>query len=154
MAETTLTMEQALKVAIKAEIDAYNLYMKTKEKVVSSGTKAMLEELAQQEMGHRKILENVVEGGEFQKLGDKIPEQSRGIAEFLTVSDLKKNASPQDVIIFAMGEEEKAFNFYSALKNHFVGTDLEELFDRLAAEERGHKIKLEDEYETHFMTEN
>ena len=57
-------------------------------------------------------------------------------------------------MIFAMNEEQKAYDFYMGLKEQFPGTELEDLFDRLAAEERGHKIKLEDEYEAHFMTEN
>ena len=50
----SLTVEQALKVAIDAEIRAYNLYTDTSNKVSGAGTKTMLQELAKQEMGHRK----------------------------------------------------------------------------------------------------
>ena len=151
----SLTVEQAIKVAIDAEIRAYNLYFETSEKVSGSGTKTMLKELAQQEMGHRKKLENVIARGDFKVLGKTIPKQSRGVEEFLVASkELDTNATTQEVMIFAMKEEEKAFNFYTSLKEQFLGTELEKLFDGLAAEERGHKIKLEDEYEEHFMSEN
>ena len=68
--------------------------------------------------------------------------------------EIDANATTQEVMIFAMKEEEKAFNFYSTLKDQFLGTELENLFSGLAAEERGHKIKLEDEYEEHFMQWN
>lgn len=152
--EQTLTIEQALKVAIDAEIRAYNIYTNTSKKVSGPGTKKILLELAEQELGHRKILENVLSGKDYEVLGQKVEKQTRGIAEFLVVSDINKHAMPQDVMIFAMKEEEKAFNFYMSLKKHFTGTKLESLFDGLAAEERGHKIKLEDEYEEHFMKEN
>jgi len=151
----SLTVEEAIKVAIDAEIRAYTLYTETSERVTGAGTKAMLQDLANQELGHRKLLEGILAKKDFNVLGKKIPDESRGIAEFLVASDsLNKNALPQEVIIFAMKEEEKAFNFYMSLKEQFAGTELENLFEGLAAEERGHKIKLEDEYEQHFMRDN
>ncbi|UCE05755.1 MAG: ferritin family protein [bacterium] len=151
----SLTVEDALKVAIDAEIRAYNLYTSTSEKVTGAGTKTMLLELANQELGHRKLLENIIDKRDFNVLGKKIPKESRGIAEFLVATEeLDKNATPQEAMIFAMKEEEKAYNFYMNLKSQFVGTEMENLFDGLAAEERGHKIKLEDEYEQHFMKDN
>lgn len=151
----SLTVEQALKVAIDAEIQAYTLYHDTSQKVSGAGTKTMLLELAQQEMGHRKKLENVVAKKDYAVLGKTIPRQSRGIAEFLADSDeLEGNATTQQVMIFAIKKEERAFNFYTSLKNEFLETELENLFQGLAAEERGHKIKLEDEYEEHFMQWN
>lgn len=152
--EQTLTIEQAIKVAIDAEIRAYTIYTGTSKKVAGAGTKKILLELAEQELGHRKLLENVLAGKDHDVLGQKVEKQTRGIAEFLEVSDISKNSTPQDVMIFAMKEEEKAYNFYMSLKKHFSGTELESLFNGLAAEERGHKIKLEDEYEEHFMKEN
>jgi len=151
----SLTIEQALKVAIDAEIRAYTLYTNTSKKVSGAGTKTMLQELAQQEMGHRKKLENVVAQQDFNVLGKTVPKQSRGIAEFLVASEeLDAKATTQEVMIFAMKEEEKAFNFYSTLKDQFLDTELENLFSGLADEEKGHKIKLEDEYEEHFMQWN
>ena len=148
------TVKDALAVAIQKEIDAYKLYMDTAIKVASSGTKKMLEELALQEKGHQKILEKVVLEDSFEGLGANIPQNSLGIAEFLVASEIKANATPQEVLIFAMKEEEKAFNFYTDLKAHFVGTELEGLFDGLAKEEKGHKTKLEQEYEDNVLREN
>ncbi len=151
----SLTVEQALKVAIDAEIQAYTLYTNAAEKVSGAGTKTMLTELAQQELGHRRKLEHVVAKKDFTVLGKSIPKESRGIAEFLADTDqLKPNATTQEVMIFAIKKEERAFNFYSSLKDEFLGTELENLFNSLAAEEQGHKVKLEDDYEEHFMQWN
>ncbi len=149
-----LSIEEALKVAISAEIRASTLYTNTSRLVKNPGSKKMLLELAEQEKGHRKILEQVVQQQSFEMLGKTVPKKTRGIAEFLTPAELDAQASIQEVIIFAMNEETKAYNFYQNLKNEFIGSELEKLFDGLAAEERGHKIKLEDEYEAHFLTEN
>ncbi len=154
MAEKSLTVEEAIKIAIQKEIDAYNIYKDTSEKVVSNSSKKMLLDLAQQELGHRKLLENVLDEGKFQKLGSDTPKQTPGISNFLKQTELEKYATPQEVMIFAMKEEEKAFNFYNDMKSHFSGTELENVFDKLADEEKSHKAKLEKEYDDHFYKEN
>jgi rubrerythrin len=154
MAKQSLTIQDALEVAIREEIKARNLYLNLSKKVASSATRNMLEELAEQELGHRKLLENVVTEGSYDQLGEAIPQESRGIADFLVETEIGDDASPQEVMIFAINAEIKAFNFYNDLEKYFSESDLKNLFSRLAAEEQGHKIKLEDEYEQHFMRDN
>jgi len=154
MTENIKTLKDALAIAINKELKAYNLYMSTSKKVSSSGTKAMLIELAKEEKRHQQILENVVTEEKYEGLGADIPKTSLGIAEFLVAADLRENATPQEVMIFGIKEEEKAFKFYTDLKVHFAGTELENLFERLAEEERGHKIKFEQEYDEHVLREN
>jgi len=154
MTKDIKTVKDAIAVAVKKEVRAYNLYMNTSKKVKSPGTKAMLIELAEEEKRHQKILENVVAEEKYDGLGADIPKTSLGIADFLVATEITENATPQEVMIFGMKEEEKAFNFYTDLKAHFSGTDLETLFDKLAEEERGHKIKFEREYEENVLREN
>ena len=149
-----MTIKDALQIAIDAEIKAYNLYIDTREKITNAGTKAMLKELADMELGHRRLLENIVKKEQYTKLGENVPKESRGIADFLVAAELQQNATPQDAIIFAMKEEEKAFNFYDDMRNQFAGTELEKVFNKLASEELGHKRRLEAEYEAHIMWEN
>ena len=149
-----MIIKDALQIAINEEIKAYNLYKETSDKVANASTKAMLKELAAQELGHRELLESIVNNKNYESLGQRIPQDSPGISDFLETSELHKNASPQDVMIFAMKEEEKAYNFYVDMKKHHAGSELEQVFNRLAAEEKGHKRKLELEYEDHFLREN
>ena len=154
MEKKAINIKQALQIAIEAESHAYEMYTKTSKMVSGADTKQMLLDLAKEELGHKKLLEKIVLEGNPAQLGQGIPKDSYGIADFLVVSELKEKAIPQDIIIFAMKEEEKAFNFYMDLKRLYEGTELEKVFDNLATEEKGHKIKLEAEYEEHFMREN
>lgn len=150
-----MTIKEALKIAIKEEIKAYTLYTNTSKKIKGAATKAMLTELAEQEKGHQRFLESFIAKDELTELGDDIPKHSLGISEFLVASkELEEDATPQEVMIFAIKEEEKAQKFYLDMKEKFAGTEAETLFHRLAEEEKGHKIKLEEEYEKEIMWEN
>ncbi len=154
MSELNITLKDALAIAITEEIKAYTLYSNLSAKVKNAATRTMLQELAAQELGHRKLLENVVAGQKYEILGKNISDTQKGIVDFLVVSDLKDNASPQEVMIFAIKAEEKAYNFYTDFKNYFGTTELGQLFAKLAVEEQGHKSLLETEYEEHFMRDN
>ena len=149
-----LTIIEAIEIAILEEVKAYDLYTETSLKMNNPGSKKMLTELANQELGHKKMLENIVSNKELDKLQSKVQQGQTGISDFLVEVELNKNATPQDVLIFAMKAEEKAFKFYSDLKNHFAGTELEETFSKLANEEKNHKLKLEHEYEDNIYREN
>ena len=154
MTEQIKTVKDALTLAIKKELQAYNLYTTTSRKVKSPGTKAMLKELADEEKRHEQLLKSVVAEEKYEGLGTDIPKTSLGIADFLVAVEITENATTQEVMIFAMKEEEKALNFYTDLKVHFSGTELETLFSGLAEEEKGHKIKLEREYDENILREN
>jgi rubrerythrin len=150
-----LTVKDALHIAISEEIKAYNIYQTTSAKVTGAGAKKMLLELASQEKGHQQFLELLVQQDNVKQLGESVPTHNPGIADFLTpAKSLEPNASIQDVMIFAMNEEKKAAAFYTDMQHQFAGTDAERIFKRLAAEERGHKIRLEEEYENIFYREN
>ena len=149
-----LTVEEALKYAIQEEIKAYNLYTNTSKRVKIDSTRLMLTELAKEEDSHRKLLEKVIIDGDYEMLGKKIPEKGRGISDFIVASNLSENATPQEVLIFAMKEEDKAFKLYSYLKNIHKETNAEKLFEKLAEEEKRHKIRFEEEYEKYFSVDN
>jgi rubrerythrin len=51
--------------------------MDTREKVSNAGTKVMLKELADQELGHKKILEKIVTNKKYEELGKDV--QFRGL---------------------------------------------------------------------------
>lgn len=153
MAEN-LTIRDALKMAIKEEIKAYTLYFNLSKRVKSLGTKNMLIELAEQEKGHQKLLEGVTQGEAQSQLGQNIPSESSGISNFMIETKLKDDATPQEVMVYAIKAEVKAFDFYTALNTDISDPSLKDLFAKLASEEKGHKIKLEDEYEEHFMKDN
>lgn len=149
-----LSVEEAIQYAMNEELKAFSLYQKMSEKVKNQSSKAMFTELAKQEKIHYALLENAVKGGTQEKLGKKIPRESLGITEMLVASHLDENATPQEALIFAMKEEDKAIKLYTYLKNIHEGTESVELFTKLVNEETGHKTRLEQEYEKEFLSEN
>ena len=149
-----LTIHDALEMAIKKEIAAYTLYSNLSNRVKSQGTKNMLIELAEQEKGHKILLEGVIKGEGQSQLGQNIPSGSSGIVSFMIETKINDDATPPEVMTYAIKAEEKAFTFYNTLSNELSDPSLKDLFAKLASEEKGHKIRLEDEYEEHFMKDN
>jgi len=149
-----LTIHDALDMAIKEEINAYTLYSNLSKRVKTQGTKNMLIELAEQEKGHKRLLEGIVQGETQNQLGGKIDSESGGIANFMIETKLKNDATPQEVMVYAIKAEQKAIDFYTDLGNDVSDPSLQDIFIKLASEEKGHRTKLEDEYEEHFMKDN
>ena len=154
METSLISFEEVIEYAMSKELKAFGLYQKMSEKVKNGSSKAMFAELAKQEKIHYALLENAVKEGTQEKLGKKIPKESLGITEILVASHLDENATSQQALIFAMKEEEKAVKLYTYLKSVHEGTESEELFARLVNEETGHKVRLEQEYEKEFLSEN
>jgi len=150
----SLTIHDALNMAIKEEIKAHTLYFNLSKRVESQGTRNMLIELAEQEKGHRQLLEGVVQNEAQNQLGQKIDSETGGIVNFMTETKLQKDATPQEVMVYAIKAEQKAIDFYTDLGNDVSEPSLQDIFMKLASEEKGHRTKLEDEYEEHFMKDN
>lgn len=53
-------------------------------------------------------------------------------------------ASVEDILDFAIGEEQAAFSFYRDLAAKVEASEMKMLFEEFAAEEQGHKAKLLD----------
>ena len=71
----------------------------------------------------------------------------------MVTEDIGPDSTPQDVMLFAIKKEQEAYSIYHMLLGNYEGTELEELFSKLAKEELRHKESLEREYEEHFMQE-
>jgi rubrerythrin len=154
MNQSSMTIKQALQLAIEAEIKAYNLYSNLQEKVIHAGTKSMLSELAEQEKGHQAILIGVLSNGNYRGWEILMSPERLGIVSPAVTIKITEQSNPQEIMIFAINEEQKAINFYAELQQHYQGNELEKIFANLTSEEQAHKIKLEREYEDFFMREN
>ena len=143
-------VEEIIKFAIGEEIKAAELYEKYAAIIQDAGAKRMLEEMALMERGHERKLRNFEETGRdtLAKIGE-IPDLQ--ISDFLVEKELTEDSSIQDVFIFAMKAEQKAFELYTKLAELEVSTGTVRLFRELAEEERKHKLDLEGEYEKEYM---
>jgi len=144
------TLKDALMFAMDKEKKANELYLLFRGKVRDDAARALLQELADQEMGHWKMIREALDSGAIEGIGAKAKGRDIQVSDYMVEIELTPDSSPQDIMVFAMQMEKKAMDFYGGLLDQHRGTDLETLFSRLAREEMRHKEILEKEYEEHF----
>jgi rubrerythrin len=112
----------------------------------------MLLGLANQERMHKRKLESIdrarVSGASIVKVPDL------KIADYMDDVTITADMGYQDILVVAMKREEKSHNLYTTLASNTDDAELTKLFQLLAAEEAGHKLALEKEYDEHVLTEN
>ena len=138
--------------AIAGEKDAIKFYQELQEKVKFQAQIEMLKEFEDMEKGHVVILENIRNKG-FKEIEIKEVTDLH-ISDYIVDVEPSENMNYQDILIIAMKKEEKANKLYTEMANNFPGTELEQLFRRLAAEEAEHKLKFEKLYDDEILKEN
>jgi rubrerythrin len=143
-------INEIIKFAMGEEIKAAELYEKYAKTVKSQASRRLLEDMAKMEWGHETKLRRFLETGKnsLAKIGE-VPNLK--ISDFLVGTKLTENSSIQDVFIFAMKAEQKAYELYSRLADLEPTVDTIRIFRELAQEEKKHKNDLEHEYETVIM---
>ncbi|MGI6376867.1 MAG: ferritin-like domain-containing protein [Anaerolineae bacterium] len=149
-------VEQALQTAILREIAAYELYASTAKRVEPGPSQDMLLDLAAQERGHRRRLENLLSRGAFARLTDAQEEQviDLKITDYLVAAPLSPDASLQDILIVAGQREGNSHALYGALAQVAGDEQTRGLFEFLANEELKHKQLVEKLYDELFYAEN
>jgi len=145
-------VREVIDFAIRKEQEAIDLYTSMSEKVRAPRLREMLLDLAKQETGHRRMLEELTPA----KLGrwgsGSVPDLR--IADYTDSSEIAPDADYQDILTIAMKREEKARDLYALIASNTEEADMKELFDFLAREEQKHKLALEREYDEHVLTDN
>jgi rubrerythrin len=145
------TLKDVLLFAVRKEHDSRELYLMFRDMVKDPGAKALLDDLAQQELGHQKMLEKAMESGVVERIGAKTDIQDLHIADYMVSGDISADSRPDDVMAYAIKMEQAAHNLYQFLLRNYKGTAIEGILSQLVKEELGHKETLEREYEEHFM---
>ncbi len=144
------TLTDALNFAMDKEKKANELYLLFRSKVKDAAAQTLLKDLADQELGHMKMIQDALRGGSIEGIGATATGRDLQVSDYMVEIELTADSTPQDIMVAAMQMEKKAFDFYSGLLVRYRGTELEPLFTRLSREEMRHKEILEKEYETHF----
>ncbi len=145
------SLNDVLTFAIRKEHDSRELYLMFRDMVKDAGAKALLEDLANQELGHKNLLENALKKENVELIDGKKAVKDLHLSDYMVAEDIGPDSSPQNVMLFAMKKEEEAYSMYNMLLGNYDRTELDDLFARLAQEELHHKEILEREYEEHFM---
>lgn len=139
--------QEVVTFAIRKEADAATLYETYANKVTNPGIKKMFEELMKEELGHKKILENISE----QKIDDykltDIPDLK--ISDYSQEQAFRPDMNFQEALLLAIKREENALNLYNNLVRTTGSSKLQKVFQTLAQEEAKHKLRLETEYDEH-----
>lgn len=150
------TVDAILNRALLIEKQSYDIYVQAQQKAKTAEAKAVLKELAQEELKHRKkILTALQNKGETLDLGSASEHvQDLGIVDWLRDVTLSDESTYQEILIFAGKREKEYHEYYSELAERFGESRLGKLFSSLAKEELRHKNLIEKEYERSILQEN
>lgn len=154
MSAGELNKKEVLNRAIGKEQEAFEIYREMSMIVENPESKKLFLELAVEEEGHKKLLEEFLETRE--DVGSGAVPYAEGILDYLSEvpGSLEKENDPQAILLFALGEEKRAWQFYSDWETRVDDPALGEVLKKLAREELNHRQRLEGMYEKEFMPEN
>jgi len=136
-------LDELMDTAIYKEIASQAFYIAGQNKTEDPGARALMRELAQEELKHARWLEALKEKG----LGEEGWHQERVadlmISDYLTGGDSLEGAGVQDTLLFAMKREQQSVEFYSRMMGMVRDETAKHLCERLVHEELKHKLKLE-----------
>lgn len=141
---------ELLDTAIYKEIASQAFYIAGQNKTEDPGARALMKELAEEELNHSQWLKNLKDKGLGKRSWHpkKIPNLM--ISEYLTGSDTLEGAGLQDVLISAMKREQQAVEFYSNMMGAMRDKPAKHLCEKLVRMELKHKLRLEIFYDDLF----
>jgi rubrerythrin len=145
-----MTIETILREAIQGEVEAYELYTNAVNMVRADHIKAVLRELAAEELGHKTALEKLLASpaqisAQVQAI-QEAPIVDYKIADHLVAQPLGPDSTFQDVCIFAAQKEQQSHELYRDLAAANTG-EVRDLLEAMAKDELRHKNLVEGWYE-------
>ncbi len=141
--------EEIRRFAIEKESRSFDFYSSASQMAKFSGSKELFSDLAKQEEGHRKLLENFtidkVAAAELK------PIPNLKISDYMTEVSWRPDLPYADILRIAMKMEEHALQLYSDLAGSSKDGDLKKLFGFLAEQEAKHKLRLEKTYDDEIL---
>jgi rubrerythrin len=141
--------EEIIRFAIDKEIKSYNFYTDASKVAKYSGAKDLFSDLAQQEVGHQKMLEKLDMEKISQTKIEKVPDLK--ISDYMVDAEFNADMSYADILRKAMKMEERALKLYNDMKEENKDANLIKLFSLLANEEAKHKLRLEKIYDDEIL---
>lgn len=147
-------LAELLDSAIYKEVASQAFYEAGQNKTQDTAARALMQELAKEELGHMQKLKKLKEQGlpaqDWHR--EKVPNLK--ISEYLVGADTLEGAGLQDTLISAIKREQQAVEFYSKMTGIMRDEEAKRLCEGLAHEELKHKLRLELLYDDLFYGEN
>ncbi|PNU21085.1 ferritin [Geothermobacter hydrogeniphilus] len=154
-AQACHTFEAALEMAIEMENEGYRHYLRGLRIVRDANARDILKEMALDELDHKYALEKaLIEGfvGEEHQLQRPVP--TMNLDYVLTRRELSPDSGVREALAYAIHLEKNAVDFYQRMARGCAGAPMAEMFEKIGNDESRHLQKLEDLYETYFLSEN
>ncbi|MDI6784077.1 MAG: ferritin family protein [bacterium] len=142
MPELPKTVEQAIEMAISAEIDANATYLHLVETTKNPEAKMLFQNLARDEQWHQEALEE-----RYQAItnGKQPKPVSASIEGAVLRRKAKEEMDEMQILQLAIEAEISAFGFYTAAAKMTNDTETQTMFLRLSKDEERHRDLLEKE---------
>lgn len=141
-----------LNFAINAEQEAVEFYTNLAASASNEDMKAVFEQFAQEEMGHKARLTDIRDGGMLQLRNELVADLK--ISDYVVDVKPQANMSYSDALVLAMKREKAAFKLYMHLSGKSTNATMKDVFLSLAMEESKHKLRFELEYDEFVLREN
>jgi len=142
------SLDEILRFAIRKEADAAAFYKMAADRS-NPGVRKTFKELAKEEEGHRKLLENLSMEKVAQSRIETIPNLK--ISDYLVETEFRPDMSYAEILRMAMKMEEHSLKLDNDLKNSSTDEGIRRLFTFLAGEEAKHKLRLEKIYDEEIL---
>jgi rubrerythrin len=141
--------KEVIQFAIEKEIHSFNFYTKASEATKYSGSKQLFLELAREEEGHRKLIENL----DLQKIRYARVEKvlDLRISDYMVEVAFRPEMPYDEILRMAMKMEEYSLKLDHDLKDSPGDEDIKKLSTFLAGEEAKHKLRLEKIYDEEIL---
>ncbi len=146
------TTEEILDFAIENEELAAKFYGDLSKKATDAAMKATFEDMAREEIGHKKKLQAFKESGSLEPSKEQILDLK--MSDYLVDVEVSDSMEYQDVLILAMKREKAAFKLYKDMAAACRDQDLKQVLLGLAQEEAKHKLHFEIEYDDQELRHN
>lgn len=146
------TLEEIIKFAVQREETAYQLYKTAAETSTSIAARKMFEEMAAEEKGHKEVFSKIdlAEAAGFSARTST----DMKLSEYLVDIPLRPNMTYQEILTYAIKTEESAYQLYTAAAEMTDDPKLKKTLKVFADVEKGHKLRVENLYDEHVLTEN
>ena len=145
-----MTFAELVKLGIEKESGAEAFYRHWASSLSDPGARILLSELAEEEIKHRIFFENLKESDLQQGQAPQVLDLH--MSDYLVSEEISEQSSVQDVLISAIHREANAIKFFTDLATQ--SSQMRSVFEKLAAEEKKHKLLLETYYDDNILTED
>lgn len=139
-----LTALEALGIAIRAEIDAAEVYQEFASRVDNPFLKRKVKVLVSEELQHKRILEDAYKK-QFPEVPLVLP--SSQLAKEISNKTRRDRLSLREILSYAIDEERRSRDFYLKAADSVTDLTGKAMFNFLADWEFSHQMELTAEYE-------